>query len=182
MVTICTASLTFRISTFFPHTVFICFVWIWEQTAIISLYSINWVVYRRYAKLRKATTDFVMSVCPSVRMEQLGYHWTAFREILCLSILRKPVKELKCIKIWEENICFAWRPINIFDQIPPVCPYKETCKEKCYKFVEEIKRHILCSKTFSFLKPCCLWDNVEKCCKSAGNRWQNGECAMMLDT
>ena len=26
------------------HTVFMCFVWIWEQTAIISLYSINSLV------------------------------------------------------------------------------------------------------------------------------------------
>ena len=26
------------------QTVFMCFVWIWEQTAIISLYSINWLV------------------------------------------------------------------------------------------------------------------------------------------
>ena len=48
------------------------------------------------AKLLKATTDFVMSVCPSVHMEQRGYHWTAFREILCMSILRKSLKELKC--------------------------------------------------------------------------------------
>ena len=39
MVTICTASLTFNNSTFCPHTVFICFVWISEQTAIISLYK-----------------------------------------------------------------------------------------------------------------------------------------------
>jgi len=31
-------------SAFCPHTVFMCFVWIWEQTAIISLYSINWLV------------------------------------------------------------------------------------------------------------------------------------------
>ena len=45
MVTICTTSLTFNNSTFFPHIVFICFVWIWEQTAIISLYNINWVVF-----------------------------------------------------------------------------------------------------------------------------------------
>jgi hypothetical protein len=30
-------------STFCPHSVFMCFVWIWEQTAIISLYSINWL-------------------------------------------------------------------------------------------------------------------------------------------
>ena len=38
------ASLTFSNSTFCPHSVFMCFVWIWEQTAIISLYRINWLV------------------------------------------------------------------------------------------------------------------------------------------
>jgi hypothetical protein len=44
VVTICTASLTFNNSTFCPHSVFMCFVWISEKTAIISLYSINWLV------------------------------------------------------------------------------------------------------------------------------------------
>ena len=34
-----TTSLTFNKSTL------MCFVWIWEQTAIISLYSINWLVF-----------------------------------------------------------------------------------------------------------------------------------------
>jgi hypothetical protein len=37
-------SLTLTNPTFCPHSVFICFVWIWEQTAIISLYNINWLV------------------------------------------------------------------------------------------------------------------------------------------
>jgi hypothetical protein len=32
-------------STFCPHSAFMCFVWIWEQTATISLYSINWLVF-----------------------------------------------------------------------------------------------------------------------------------------
>jgi len=45
MLTICTTSLTFNNSTFCAHRVFICFVWISEQTAIISLYSINWLVF-----------------------------------------------------------------------------------------------------------------------------------------
>ena len=40
-----TASLTFSNSTFCPHSVFMCFVWIWKQTAIISLYNINWLVF-----------------------------------------------------------------------------------------------------------------------------------------
>jgi len=34
--------LTFNSSTFWPHSVFMCSVWNWEQTAIISLYSIDW--------------------------------------------------------------------------------------------------------------------------------------------
>jgi hypothetical protein len=37
--------LTLSNSTFCPHSVFMCFVWISEQTAIISLYSINWLVF-----------------------------------------------------------------------------------------------------------------------------------------
>ena len=45
VVTICTTSLTFSNSTFCPHSVFMCFVWICEQTAIISLYNINWLVF-----------------------------------------------------------------------------------------------------------------------------------------
>jgi hypothetical protein len=43
VVTICTASLAFNNSAFCPHSVFMCFVWIWEQTVIISLFNINWL-------------------------------------------------------------------------------------------------------------------------------------------
>ena len=39
------SGLTFNNSTFSPHSVFICFVWISEQTTIISVYSINWLVF-----------------------------------------------------------------------------------------------------------------------------------------
>ena len=45
VVTICTTSLTFNNSTFCPHSVFVRFVWISQQTAITSLYSINWLVF-----------------------------------------------------------------------------------------------------------------------------------------
>ena len=34
-----------------------------------------------FAKLRKATISFVMSVRPSFRLEQFGFHWTDFDEI-----------------------------------------------------------------------------------------------------
>jgi len=45
VVIICTISLTFNNATFCPHSAFICFVWIWEQTAIIAIYSMNWLVF-----------------------------------------------------------------------------------------------------------------------------------------
>ena len=32
-----------------------------------------------FAELRKATSSFVMSLCLSVHIEQLGSHWTDFR-------------------------------------------------------------------------------------------------------
>jgi hypothetical protein len=54
----------------------------------ISVHDIKTVFNKRtrllidmLAKLRKATIDFVMSVCPSVWIEQLGSHWTDFHEI-----------------------------------------------------------------------------------------------------
>jgi len=34
-----------------------------------------------FAKLRKTTISFVMSACPSVRMEKLGSQWTDFHDI-----------------------------------------------------------------------------------------------------
>jgi len=45
VVTICTTSLTFTIPRSAHTAVFVCFVWISEQTAIISLYNINWLVF-----------------------------------------------------------------------------------------------------------------------------------------
>ena len=59
-----------------------------------------------FAKLRKATVRFVMSVRPSVRLsvrkEQLGSHWTDFDETWCLNFLRKSVEKLKFIKLRQK--------------------------------------------------------------------------------
>jgi len=43
----------------------------------------------------KANIIFVMSVCPSVRMEQLGSHWTDFHEILYLNVFRQSVAKIQ---------------------------------------------------------------------------------------
>jgi len=73
VVTICTRSLTFSNSTCCPHSVFMCFVWISEQTAIISLYSIDWLV---------CITKTVCVYC-AVRNEALMYNSDIFSSSKC---------------------------------------------------------------------------------------------------
>ena len=82
MVTICTTILTFKDSTFCPHSVFVCFVWIWEQTAIISLYSINWLVCITetecvYCAVRTGSLN-VTQVIPCVKV--LGFNQGKFAD------------------------------------------------------------------------------------------------------
>jgi hypothetical protein len=48
-----------------------------------------------FAKLRKATISFIMSVRQSVRMEQLVFHYTDFHEVWYLSVSRKSVEKIQ---------------------------------------------------------------------------------------
>jgi hypothetical protein len=48
-----------------------------------------------FTKLWKATISFGISVRPSVRLEQLGSHWTNCHEILYLRIFRKSVEKIQ---------------------------------------------------------------------------------------
>jgi hypothetical protein len=72
-------------STFCPHSVFMCFVWIWGKTAIISLYSINWLAFitetecvycavrtgSLYIILRSAHTVYLCVLCGSEYKQRL---------------------------------------------------------------------------------------------------------------
>jgi len=57
------------------------FCWFWDLGA--------------FARLRKATINFVMPVRPSVRMGQLGSHWMDFREIWYLIVFRNKVEKIQ---------------------------------------------------------------------------------------
>jgi len=46
-------------------------------------------------KLQRVTTSFIVSVCPSVYAEQLGFHRKDFHEILYQSIFPKSVKTIQ---------------------------------------------------------------------------------------
>ena len=47
------------------------------------------------ARITESTVSFVMSVCPSVRMEQFGSHCTDFHETGCSRIFRTSVKKIQ---------------------------------------------------------------------------------------
>ena len=49
----------------------------------------KFLCFGAFAKLRKATISFVMSVCLSIRTEQLGSHWTDLQQVWYLSIFSK---------------------------------------------------------------------------------------------
>jgi hypothetical protein len=76
--------LTFTTSTFCQHTVFMCFVWISEQTAIISLYYINWLVF---------ITETECVYC-TVQTEYLNLIWVNLDEEDCSILIhvRCPVE------------------------------------------------------------------------------------------
>jgi len=48
-----------------------------------------------FKKLRKTTISLIMSVRPSIRMEQISFHWKDFYEILYLSIFADLSRKFK---------------------------------------------------------------------------------------
>ena len=65
-----------------------CWWNIWENFLFLFLGA--------FAKLRKATISFDVSVCLSIRIGKLGSHRKDFHEIY-LSIFRKPVEKIKVL-------------------------------------------------------------------------------------
>jgi heme/copper-type cytochrome/quinol oxidase subunit 4 len=67
-----------------------------------------------FAKLRKATISFIMSVhlsvCPFICVEQLGSHWMDFHEIWYLSIFQKSFQKIQVSLKSDQNTgYFLWR-------------------------------------------------------------------------
>jgi hypothetical protein len=79
-------------STFCPHSVFICFVWISEQTAIISLYSIDWLVFITetecvYCAVRTGSSSLMQLKEPDIKISQSLFSATSLTILTSLSTL-----------------------------------------------------------------------------------------------
>jgi hypothetical protein len=128
-----------------------------------------WRFLGAFVKLRKSNISFVLSVClffclsvcPSVRLEQFGYHWMFLNEIWYLSIFRKLAQKIPFLLISSlEGVCMfmlisRWillRMRNVADK-----NFRENQKIFCLIF---------------FWRSCCLWNNVEKYGRAGSHRWQ----------
>ena len=59
-----------------------------------------------------------MSVCPSVHMEQLGFHWTDFDETWYLRLFRKYVEKVQVLlKSDKNNGYFTLTCFHIYDKM-----------------------------------------------------------------
>jgi hypothetical protein len=99
-----------------------------------------------------------MSVRPSVRKEQLGFHLMVFHEIWNLSIFRKPVEKIQVPLTLTRIKSTLHKGQYTFLTVSPSVRLRT--KNVSGKVVEKIETFYVQEKTF-FRKPCRLWDNVE---------------------
>jgi hypothetical protein len=77
-----------------------------------------------------------LSVRPSVRMEQLGYHWTDFHEISYLSVFEN---------LWDNNNGTLYEnQYKFLITTHSLLPRMRNVSEKCF----EKSKHILCLVNF----------------------------------
>jgi len=117
VVTICTASLTFSNSTFCPHTVFMCSVWISEQTAIISLYNINWLVFITqtqcvYCAVRTGYLNTLRVSLSIYAVEYCECAMTTKQPFVTCGLLRRPVCSTHCCIMTPPHICLPHKTMD----------------------------------------------------------------------
>jgi hypothetical protein len=115
------------------YTVYLCvFLWMWEQTAIISLCSINCLGF--YALTQNFEKQLLASLCLSIRVEKLGFHWTDFHEIWYFRIFKKKsVEKIHVqIKFDKNNGYLTRRPVHIHFNTSMNSSQNEKCfTQKC---------------------------------------------------
>ena len=109
--------------------------WCWNTVTLSFLGT--------FAKLREKNIPFILTVCLSVRKQQLGSHWTNFYKILYLSVFRKSVQKIQVsLKSDKSNGYFTLRTIYISHSLLRM-------RNVSHQICREIKKtHIQCSITF----------------------------------
>ena len=125
-----------------------------------------YIILGLFAKLRKASISFVMSVCLSVSKDfSLNFIFEYFSKI-CR-------ENSSFMKIWQGVFYIETSTLYIKTNtlyiktnthfLSYLTQFFLKTRNFADKFVEKIKTHILCPVNF-IQKPCRLWENVEKYC------------------
>jgi len=85
-----------------------CFVWIWEQTAITSLYSINWMVCVRETVCLLCGTDWVLKNT-SLKSENYVHKHPDGKNIIVISMQTLRAK----FSAVDFNLPNEWKESNI---------------------------------------------------------------------
>ena len=116
-------------STFCPYRVFMCFVWIWEQTAIISLYSIDWLVFVTetecvYCAVRSTfyvlLTQRIYVFCVDLRTNSDYFtvqHWLAGWHLGPFANCKSDDYFSSCLSVRpyfcpQQQLCYLWTDIH----------------------------------------------------------------------
>jgi len=92
-------------------------------------------------------------------MEQIGSHWTDFRENSYLSIFRKSFQKIQVLVKSGKNVGTLHEDLCILVKISrPFIPRTRNVADKSCK-----DTHFVCYKILPE-KKCLLWNNVENCC------------------
>jgi len=122
------------------------------------LYRSQVTTFGIFKKLQKATLNFVLSVCPSVHMEQLRSQWMDFHKIWYLSIFWKSVMKIQVwLKSDKNNWCFMLWPMHIMISCSLLFKMRNVLDKSC---AENQNTHFVINNFLPKLS--CLWDNVEK--------------------
>ena len=118
-------------------------------------------------------------------MEQLGSHWTDFREIWYLNIFRKYVEKVQVsLKFDKNNLYFIWRPMYIF--LSPLAQFFLEWEMFQAKVVEKIKTQIffMFTNTIFFFQNRAIYEvMLKKYCRARQARDDyTAHAHCMLDT
>ena len=116
-----------------------CFVWFWEQTAIISLYNLNWLVFITEAECVYCAVRWVL---------KYNFH---LKTITALSIYH--AMERHIIELWFENI---WKEIAIdqADVWPRNSPWIN--EENLENIITIVCSDEHCDRALPKYKPACM--------------------------
>ena len=135
-------------SMFCPHSLFTCFVWIWEQTAIISLYKINWLVFITearcfYCAVRSTfyvlPTQYIYVFCVDLRTHSDYFTVQPYRLAFVMAIhsaLREVVTELEntyCLGEFHTSGHVPWFRRSVAGLSPPSPAFDP--RSVCVRFV-----------------------------------------------